>query len=239
MKDHPILFSGTMVCAQLEERKTQSRRHLKLPKWAVPGTLEIDEDGPYACVEATSCLAKVPLKVSVGDRFWVKETWRAHAWHSDQVQIAYAAQQGKVGWTEQHECIPYPNGDKNAFKYYAPKGPDFWRPSIFMPRWASRITLCVTDVRVERLQDISEEDAFAEGVWHTPTFNRFADDLQAACASPSGKWFTSATDWYRDLWDRINGPGSWDKNPWVIAYTFTVHRQNIDRMSSATVGAAA
>ncbi|MCZ7502994.1 hypothetical protein [Agrobacterium sp. ST15.13.015] len=236
MKDHPILFSGTMVCAQLEERKTQSRRHFKLPRWAVPGTLEIDDDGPYACVEATSCLAKVPLKVSVGDRFWVKETWRAHAWHADQVQIAYAAQQGKVGWNEQHECIPYPNGDKNAFKYYAPKGPDFWRPSIFMPRWASRITLCVTDVRVERLQDISEADAIAEGAWRTPTFSRFADDLQAASG---GKLFPTARDWYRDLWDRINGTGAWDANPWVIVYTFTVHRQNIDRMTSATVGAAA
>lgn len=232
MKDHPILFSGTMVCAQLEERKTQSRRHLKLPKWAVPGTLEIDEDGPYACVEATSCLAKVPLKVSVGDRFWVKETWRAHAWHADQVQIAYAAQQGKVGWTEQHECIPYPNGDKNAFKYYAPKGPDFWRPSIFMPRWASRITLCVTDVRVERLQDISEADAIAEGIMPAPgPFPSWQHEVDGF-RSPSP---VSA---FRELWTSINGPEAWASNPWVIAYTFTVHRQNIDRMT-ATVGAAA
>lgn len=237
MKDHPILFSGSMVRAQLEERKTQSRRHFKLPKWAVPGTLEIDEDGPYACVEATSCLAKVPLKVSVGDRFWVKETWRAHAWHADQVQIAYAAQQGKVGWQDQHECIPYPNGDKNAFKFYAPKGPNFWRPSIFMPRWASRITLCVTDVRIERLQDISEADAIAEGIEqkHICGVGRSWTHYGNPDA-PIG--WSDPRQSYGSLWDQINGAGSWDANPWVIAYTFTVHRQNIDRMA-ITKGAAA
>lgn len=231
MKDHPILFSGTMVRAQLEERKSQTRRQFKLPKWAVSGTLEIDDDGPYACVEATGCLAKVPLKISVGDRLWVKETWRAHAWHADQVQIAYAAQRASVGWTEQHECIPYPNGDRNAFKFYAPKGPDFWRPSIFMPRWASRITLCVTDVRVERLQDISEADAIAEGIIKAPgPLDFWQHEVDGVCSA-------SPVSAFRELWTSINGPEAWEENPWVTAYTFTVHRQNIDRMIAE--GAAA
>lgn len=232
MKDHPLLFSGTMVCAQLEERKTQTRRHFKLPKWAVPGTLEIDDDGPYACVEATGCLAKVPLNVSVGDRFWVKETWRAHQWCGDLVEIAYAAQRNKVGWTQQVEQIRYPNGDKTAFKYYAPKGPDFWRPSIFMPRWASRITLCVTDVRIERLQDISEADAIAEGIErHKSGWMPYSTAFFDGDGATPANYHRDPRESYRQLWDKINGNGAWDENPWVIAYTFTVHRQNIDRMT--------
>lgn len=230
MKDHPLLFSAPMVCAQLEERKTQTRRIFKLPKWAVPDTLEIGDDGPYACVEATGCLAKVPLKVAVGDRFWVKETWRAHQWADDLVEIVYKAQQGKVGWTEQVEQIRYPNGDKNAFKFYAPKGPDFWRPSIFMPRWASRITLCVTDVRVERLQDITETDAIAEGCFKGKASGRVFE-TPAAMHLGGSEW-ANARDWYADLWDSINGQDAWEKNPWVIAYTTTVHRKNIDQMPS-------
>jgi hypothetical protein len=163
------------------------------------------------------------VKISRGDRVWVKETWRAHGWHADCVEIAYAAQRGVVGWSEQHAQIGYPDGNRNAFKYYAPKGPDYWRPSIFMPRWASRITLIVTEVRVERLQDISAADAKAEGVEQdSDGWRDYLMPHTQCCGNP--------IDSYRTLWDHINGDGAWASNPWVAAYTFTVIKENIDQI---------
>lgn len=89
-----------------------------------------------------------------------------------------------------------------------------WRPSIHMPRWASRITLDVVDVRVERLQDISEEDAKAEGCEEiTPGFYR-------NYLSTDGATFYSAAMSFQSLWESINGPDSWDANPWVWVVTF-------------------
>ena len=95
------------------------------------------------------------------------------------------------------------------------------RPSIHMPRWASRLTLTVTEVGVQRLQDISEADAVAEGCecdvdgWRDYLF-------------PSTQCCGTARESYRTLWNSLHGPDAWDLNPWVAAYTFTVHRCNID-----------
>jgi hypothetical protein len=94
-----------------------------------------------------------------------------------------------------------------------------WRPSIHMPRWASRITLKITDVRVERLQDITEDDARAEGCKETHLYN----DL----------YFTAYAQ-FGELWGSINGPGSWDENPWVWALEFEVIKQNVDQVMEAT-----
>ncbi len=111
-----------------------------------------------------------------------------------------------------------PEGKENKFghiTYRADHGPDHafkWTPSIFMPRWASRLTLTVTDVRVQRLQDISEEDAWAEGItaYGTTRYEREGRDLYAL------------------LWNSINGAGAWNNNPWVVALSFTVRKGNID-----------
>ena len=84
-----------------------------------------------------------------------------------------------------------------------------WRPSIFMPRWVSRITLEITDVRVERLQDISEADAIAEGVEYLPDVGGWR------CYMNERGGYTYAVTSYRSLWESINGPGSWAANPWV------------------------
>jgi hypothetical protein len=89
-----------------------------------------------------------------------------------------------------------------------------WKPSIFMPRWASRITLEITEVRVERLQSISEEDAKAEGC-EPLAIEGDGIDLDS-------EGIPTFTNGYRDLWDSINGKGSWDANPWVFAISFRV-----------------
>lgn len=107
----------------------------------------------------------------------------------------------------------------------------FWGSARYMPKSASRLTLIVTDVRVQRLQEICEEDARAEGAYVAPRSGRVADDY--ATMAVAGHWFASARGWYADLWDRINGPGSWEANPWCAAYSFTVHQQNIDSMEPA------
>ncbi|RVH05067.1 hypothetical protein CN217_26565 [Sinorhizobium meliloti] len=214
MTDRPILFSGPMVRALLDGRKTQTRRMLK------PQPDDILE-------------GQIPrqLRTAIGDRLWVKETWRPHGWHSDCVEIAYAAQRGLVGWSEQHAQIRYPDGDRNGFKYYAPEGPDFWRPSLFMPRWASRLTLIVTDVRVERLQNISGDDAIAEGAEIDPNYRTPCLDgvVYPMVKVAPGAWM-SPVAWYHRLWDQINGPKAWEANPWVAVYTFTVIKQNIDQI---------
>ena len=117
----------------------------------------------------------------VGDHLWVRETWAPHTWPPTGPSYQYAADD------------QYP-------------APERWRPSIHMPRAASRITLEVVSVRVERLNDISEEDAIAEG-----------------CPYGVGGWMVDPAvgdKQFPTLWERINGPGSWDANPWVWVVEF-------------------
>lgn len=229
MKVRPILFSGAMVRALLAGRKTQTRRIISFQ--GIDNVVEFvkvatDPEGRpvYEMKDSAGKFVTRPAgkhfvdynyspRIAVGDLLWVRETWAplSALTHNDPGAIAladggfYRADEGTV------------DGEIAQ-----------WTPSIFMPRRASRITLAVTGIKIERLQDISEMDAFAEGVWHGGTFNRFADDL-AASSSP-GRWFATASDWYRDLWDRINGQGEWAYNPWVAVYTFTVLRANIDQV---------
>lgn len=123
-----------------------------------------------------------------GDRLWVKETWGA-----------LPHMMGGV----QRETLRY----RADGEYQNERGTWRWRPSIHMPRWASRITLEITDVRVERLQDISEADAKAEGV-----------SMPDGTPTPPDFW--SYQQEFRHLWEQINGPGSWDANPFVWVVTF-------------------
>jgi hypothetical protein len=213
MTDRPIIFSAPMVRALLDGRKTQTRRVLKrtdLMEW----------DGKE--------MRPIPVGYTPGDRLWVREAWQAHSWASDCVTIRYRAEERTAGFTQQIEQIKYPGGDKNALKYVAPQGPHRWRPSIHMPRWASRLTLIVTDVRVQRLQNISEADAVAEGIepdqfgaWHCYQ------------AEPKGPTFWACPrESFRTLWNSLHGPDAWAANPWVVAISFTVHRRNIDQMEA-------
>ena len=188
-----------MVRALLAGTKTQTRRVVKpQPK----GTSDPEEDRIYLWPESPSgwqmshidgagvyshqvvtCKQGMP-----GDRLWVKETWKAWERESDGLDhILYRADDAKVVIPNSIECA-----DQIVGKF------DCWHPSIFMRRWMSRITLEITGIRVERLQDISDADAQAEGFPYHPM------QLEGA-----------KRRWYRELWESINGPGSWDVNPWV------------------------
>jgi hypothetical protein len=211
MADRPILFSAPMVRALLDGRKTQTRRTLKLPKWSTenPEHVEPDDDGtPMIICKDTGCLASIPIRFAEGDRLWVREAFRF-----DPGGTVSDAAGGQMDYVEPH------------YVYRDDAKPGGWKPGIHMPRAASRLTLTVTDVRVERLQEISEIDAMAEGIIrHDPTETEDAEFL----TEEGGDIYSSAVDAYEALWNRINGALAWRENPWVVAVSFSVERRNID-----------
>lgn len=197
MTDRPILFSAPMIRAILEGRKTQTRRVLK-PRG--PNVIV----GCYEWNNAARAMLPIP-RYAVGDRLWVRE-----ALHRNPVT-------GIVNYDADGVCLFDATAQAKAWKR------DF-RPGIHMPRWASRITLIVTDVRVQRLVDISCADAIAEGI--APAANSQTID----CDTPDPR------DGFRSLWDSINASRpecSWSDNPWVCAVSFRVVKANIDQAEAA------
>lgn len=260
MADRPILFSAPMVRALLAGTKTQTRRLLTKPKWADPGSdFEIEADGPYIVAAATGCTAKAPVRIAAGDRLWVKETSRITSWGEDgEVWLTYGADEAKSGMLLPRDedflerlCarVEKAGAETDALGMYVNIPPGaLVKPSIFMPRWASRMTLSVTDVRVERLQDISETDAAAEGIVRVASYPMADSDLSDPLVGYSEEeaWSHdpkdplpiyelpgSAKAAYRRLWNQINGADAWKANPWVAAYTFTVELGNIDQLRAA------
>lgn len=202
MKERPILFNGPMVRAILEGRKTMTRRIVKpqpvenqkgLVNWAHKGC-SIAGARPSALIQFIPCPFGQP-----GYRLWVKEKWDFRPWPTEENPQAVRVAYGADGY--QLDAIS-PDG-WNPMLYNTER----WRPSIHMPRWASRITLEITSVRVERLQDISEVDAEAEGI----------DFLRSI---PDADETLTARKFFECLWESINGPGSWDANPWVWVVEF-------------------
>jgi hypothetical protein len=234
MADRPILFSGPMVRALLDGRKTQTRRTLKFQP--APGisivrkTIRPIDAEPYLAFERRSVYGnyagELDIRVKRGDRLWVKEN------HAIVPRTAYRMSEGV-------QQTLRPDDDHDAAVYAAEwerSKPGRWRPSIHMPRWASRLTLIVTDVRVERLQDITNEDCIAEGVLVHPNEN-------APRSGPTQDTFARRYGLishygagYQRIWEAINGKGSWAENPWVAAYTFRVECRNIDERTSNACG---
>lgn len=256
--DRPILFSAPMVRALLDGRKTQTRRLLKPPPlvgWDHQG-INIHGDGVFyprgdddkkneAAYENWDGIAK--LKYQIGDRLWVQEEWKVVRGTLD-----YETGNEYDCFEWDHDIYGDPRdylsadarANFSADLYYSADGEDenpcvfypgaFGEPEIAwsapsdMPIWASRLTLVVTDVRVQRLQDISEADAIEEGA---------AYEGSSECGSAGGydgpsKTHWTAKSWFCDIWTSINGPGAWDANPWVTAVSFTLHQVNIDRMGA-------
>jgi hypothetical protein len=186
IKEHPILFSTAMISALLDGRKTQTRRIFK--------------DHP----RLRSDLSKVDLKAWMGN-------------HPEYIlSFCPYGKPGDVLWVRESFSFYEPDG--YGFNYKA----DFtdahtfkWKPSIHMPKDAARIWLQVEEVRVERLQDISEIDAFAEGVEKVNRMWRYyLGDGNGLVSFPS--------DSYRSLWEKLNGEDSWQLNPWVWVVEFKI-----------------
>jgi hypothetical protein len=228
VKQIPILLNGEMVRAILDDRKTQTRRVVKsidhdlldmMSEDAESGDpdselLELlygpstDDNGKSVAdqwmVRCIECPEEGVLTLGqgfgrVGDQLWVRETWQGPL-------VPYELSHELFKHSEQFESPQYceyraDGGLTPVFINADDEQCQRWRPSIHMPRWASRITLEITDVRVERLQDISEDDSMAEGI-------PFEGD------QPSPR------DNFSALWDSIKGTDSWDENPWVWVVEF-------------------
>ncbi len=242
MKAHPILFSAPMVRAILAGTKTQTRRVVK-PTRGRP--IEFLGGGPRGGVdwnnpecwgyEWADGSAFVTLKADPtdpetlqypcpygqpGDRLWVRETF--FAW--GRWETRYSAKKGRDEWhfvdmtLECGKAYEYPatGGQPQPMGGARHRGgttPTWWkRPAIHMPRTASRITLEITGVRVERLQEISDEDCVREGCGATLTAIGVPTSSNPAETIPRAM--------FRELWQSINGPESWDANPWVWAIEF-------------------
>ncbi|HCD6704734.1 TPA: hypothetical protein ACNIFQ_001247 [Klebsiella pneumoniae] len=208
MKERGMIFNGEMVRALLSGRKTQTRRPIK---WKQTRFTEIgeredgskwpwSEDAEHACDFWHPC----PFG-AVGDRIWVRETFAALEPGSyEQVK----PQEGHC------QDLRYAATDRLAKSDADIRGYK-WVPSIHMPRWASRILLEITDVRVERLNAISEEDARAEGIIDGGCLNCGKPE-PCGCANPE----PDATDAFAYLWQSIYGQENWNANPWVWVISF-------------------
>jgi hypothetical protein len=239
VSDHPILFSGAMVRALLAGTKTQTRRMVK-PQPTEPCACDLDDECTHTFVERGVVRAParwgshpVPCPYGVaGDRLWVRETWGP----CDDLAIGHDLDDAEnvAFQADLSACFfdgmqPLDTKDWN-WDFVGTEQKRGWRPSIHMPRWASRITLEVTDVRVERLQDLSEGDAKAEGLgvitkdggrmWKYGIPDRDGlpgndDDGWHWC-----EWEADPRKAYAKLWNSITGPAAWDVNPWVWAVSF-------------------
>jgi hypothetical protein len=215
--DRPILFSAPMVRALLAGTKTQTRRTVKRENAPSPGyswaecmCAEIDP-ADVPCVVCDSRFGACPYG-EAGDALWVRET------HALVPRTAYAQSEGvqqTANPADPDQAAVYREGWERS-------APGKWRPSIHMPRWASRITLRVTSVRVERVQDLSEEDAGAEGIQSTrlPLATATGTTVYHAGDWPTPVCGDSARAAFARLWESINGAESWEANPWVWVVGF-------------------
>ncbi|WP_241597415.1 hypothetical protein [Rosenbergiella epipactidis] len=200
IKERGIIFNGEMVRAILDGRKTQTRRVIKnqpAGDWPDDPIFVEYGDNKFKWKSVNygeSSWFDCPFG-KVGDRLYVRETFRVHSRATDVATLAYKASE-RQSWTQQVARVPIEVCTKQV-------SPEAWTPSIHMPKAASRITLEITDIRVERLNDISEEDAKAEGA---PT----------ECCVIGDKHFLG----FRNLWKSIYGKDSWQSNPfvWVVEF---------------------
>ena len=236
-RERPILFSAPMVRALLDGRKTQTRRMVKPQPTGVLGLLPEDSKRypawwfsggppPFASFEKR-CPYGVP-----GDRLWVRETWRMpDTFDGDSPAVAAS----RVGNGFSPNVFYEADASVRSAGAYTGH-PGKTRVSIHMPRWASRITLRVTDVRVERLNEISVADCYAEGCFRPDPTRILGSEVTIR---------DNARGEYRRIWEHINGPGSWDANPWVWVVSFQritapnavrEPQANTDRIRTSTGG---
>jgi hypothetical protein len=222
VKERPILFSGPMVRALLDGSKTQTRRVVK-PVGAHHLFQFRGEDEARGADEPTGewawCRAEHVVSDHIrcpygkpGDRLWVRETF------------LYVGPGSGSDLPSYREERANPENHKASNCWFRASQPDetlVWTPSIHMPRWASRITLEVTGVRVERLQDINEADAAAEGVESLRSEGEYWKDYLRSTKRCDELTCLSARDSFRTLWDSLAAPGAdWNANPWVWVVEF-------------------
>ncbi len=245
MTDRPITFSAPMVRAILDGRKTQTRRILKdVPPQPSDDAIVHAPSHDHAYFDSYCGARKTPanprgmsdtwcwwtrddraghgckVRFVPGDRLYVREHWNTPTAYDDLKPSEMGGEEA-VRYLADGTIVRLDAGDRTTiFGRH--------RQAMHMPRWASRITLIVEDVRVQRLKDISEADAIAEGI-------------ERASLTSSGQFYRNydndgcpimAYGAYRSLWNILHGPDAWDANPWVVAVSFAVFRCNIDNVEA-------
>ncbi|EBB4449658.1 hypothetical protein P1K16_004040 [Salmonella enterica] len=207
MKERGMIFNAEMVNAILSGRKTQTRRPIKWKQTRFTEIAERDDGSLWPWAEDCERVGDIWFACpygEIGDHIWVRETWQVihdHIDESSHVEYrTYAPSIPKEKDRYWHTVYAEHFGDESREDRGFP-----WRPAIHMPRWASRITLEITDVRVERLRDLSEEDAKSEGI--IPS---------AGGVLPGWEYRIN----FRDLWMDIYGTDNWEANPWVWVIEF-------------------
>ena len=204
MKEKPILFSEPMVRAILDGRKTQTRRVVKGNPVNLIRFIGSDDlpTGEFGLCQNYENVIEKHIKSPYGnprDRIWVREGFSGPYYQS------------KTPPREWSDCDPiwyWADGNPENGDWTKPK------PSIHMPRWASRIDLEITGVRVERLQDVSKQDSFSEGIQSLSDGDYYEFGIRGLCSAQH------PIRAYQLLWESINGSGSWDKNPWIWVIEF-------------------
>ena len=226
MSIKPILFSGPMVRALLDGRKTQTRRIIKTPKKR-PSLFDGNWADDYIMDPGNDEWRARDVKYAPGDLLYVRENWNRACELDENDRPAtemrdYYAADGQPFSTWIDPDTGYARGDGMP-----------WRPSIHMPRSASRLTLEVTDVRIQRLQAISEADAEAEGIERDRETGSWWGAEGSAVTPGATPRFSHSENAFRSIWDSIyeaRGDG-WSSNQWVAALTFRVHRCNVDKIA--------
>lgn len=240
MADGPILMSAAMVRGLLREAqapgtgKTQSRRLAWRDCPKCGGTRRAWVKGPqtghqlFDTCPRCSGEGRVPTiwrKVEPSDRLWIRETWKFLGTDMARLGRTHPRQDGVVQYRSDDAKQTITTHWENVEVLMASR-PEHclkWRPSIHMPRWASRLTLVVTETRTQRLQDISDADMRAEGLqgWE-------GEGAPERCMNPGRS--------FGNLWNTLHGPGAWEANPEVIPLAFTVHERNIDAIGALLDG---
>lgn len=237
MTDRPIIFSAPMVRALIDGRKTQTRRVV------IKDIAPDDIEPPYFVPEWSLWVwwdgerAHKAAPFQVGDRLWVREHWKAPEAYDDLAPSEMGGEESVRYIADGTIANAWPGDRTTLFGRH--------RQAMHMPRWASRLTLIVEDVRVERLADISDNDAIAEGLTYHP-------QIKCADGVSRSMWFGTphcghealpgaASQAYFDLWDSLHNPrglcaddepAGVAANPWVVALTFRVVRGNIDQVAA-------
>ncbi|EPF2286224.1 hypothetical protein ACSQ2S_003586 [Klebsiella oxytoca] len=204
MKERGMIFNGEMVRAILDGRKTQTRRPVKFPVHDKNLGCELAGNELAGELSAGNYLNSAFGKP--GDRIWVREAFRVHSRATDVATLVYKASE-RNSWTEQTHRVPVAVCNK-------PATPEKWTPSLHMPRWASRILLEITDVRVERLNSIHDVDAMREGIQNLTTCSH------ADFGIPGVVNAQHPVRTFQLLWESIYGADSWKFNPWVWVIEF-------------------
>ena len=249
MADLPILFSAPMVRALIAGTKTQTRRLIKfdgvdkvidfVPVATDPDNRRVfemkDNAGQFVARPAGKGLVDYHFspRIGIGDRLYVREAWRVSQQWDETAPRDLPARRMTVFCEAGGSIANQASGRWEPDNDYPPSRPDWvgkHRQAMHMPKWASRITLIVEDVRIHRLNSFDHEDARAEGVtWNGgPGTMKCPWGITGIPSLASG--FSSAENAFAALWDHINGGGAWESNPWVIAYTFRRIMGNIDQL---------